>query len=230
MKRTTGWVTRSIARSMTILVAVAAAAPAWAVSLAPTGPAQPPPDLGVTVVSLPDAQTVTAGSGSLVPLMAADAQEAAIDRALDAGTPTGGGDIGKPVDDISFLVRATESAREEINAVRDALPQFKDLGLKRVAEALIHDHSVANARMARLAEEKKWPLPPQTRLQAPAAGTANADFDANWIDDMILAHERSLALYSAQAQGGEDADLRLYAREALPRIQHHLAELRRLQK
>jgi hypothetical protein len=47
---------------------------------------------------------------------------------------------------------------------------------------------------------------------------------------MISAHERSLALYSAQAQGGEDQDLRRYARDTLPIIRHHLAELRRLQK
>jgi len=39
-----------------------------------------------------------------------------------------------------------------------------------------------------------------------------------------------VALYRAQAQGGEDKDLRQYARDTLPTIEHHLAELRSLQK
>ena len=44
---------------------------------------------------------------------------------------------------------------------------------------------------------------------------------------MIAGHERSVALYRAQAQGGEDQDLRKYAHDTLPTIEHHLAELRR---
>jgi putative membrane protein len=47
---------------------------------------------------------------------------------------------------------------------------------------------------------------------------------------MITSQERSVALFSAQAQGGEDPELRKYARDTLPTIKHHLAELRRLQK
>ena len=46
----------------------------------------------------------------------------------------------------------------------------------------------------------------------------------------LISVTRIAALYSAQAQGGEDPDLRKYARETLSTIQKHLAELRRLQK
>ena len=47
---------------------------------------------------------------------------------------------------------------------------------------------------------------------------------------MIVGHERALALYRAQAQGGEDKELRKYARETLPTIEQHLDWLRSLQK
>jgi putative membrane protein len=178
---------------------------------------------------MPVAENLTAGSAALVPLVAAEVPATEL-SAIDTGAHTGGGDIGKPIDDMSFLVRATESARNEMSAARDALARLTDPELKRAAEALIKDHADANARMAKIADEKRWPLPAPPRRGALPAGTATADFDAVWTDDMILAHERALALYSAQAQGGEDADLRQYARETLPTIQHHLAELRRLQK
>jgi putative membrane protein len=47
---------------------------------------------------------------------------------------------------------------------------------------------------------------------------------------MIAGHEHSLALYRAQAQAGEDKDLRKFARDTLPTIEHHLAELKSVQK
>ena len=47
---------------------------------------------------------------------------------------------------------------------------------------------------------------------------------------MIAGHERSVELYHAEAQSGEDKELRKFASDTLPTIEHHLAELRRLQK
>jgi putative membrane protein len=83
----------------------------------------------------------------------------------------------------------------------------------------------------KIAEAKGWPVAEERRAAAtPATGTATPDFDERWTDDMIAGHERSLALYRAQAQGGEDRDLRRYARETLPTIEQHLDWLRRLQK
>lgn len=225
MKRTTRWlVTGSIAATMAAVMA-----PAMAVSLAATGPAQPRPDPGLAPVSMPVAENLTAGSAALVPLVAPEMPATEM-SAIDAGAPTGGGDIGKPIDDISFLARATESGRKDMSAARDALALLADPELKRVAEALVKDHGDANSRMAKIADEKRWPLPAPQLRAAPPSGTNSADFDANWTDDMILAHERAVALYSAQAQGGEDPELRRYARETLPTFQLHLAELRRLQK
>lgn len=213
-----------------LALGAAAAAPAWAVSLATIGPAQPWPDQGVATVSLPIAENLAAGSAVLVPLMVAEAPADEANAIDDASAPTGGGDIGKPIDDISFLALATDGGRREVDAAHDALAQLQDPELKRIADALARDHGEANARMERIAGEKQWPLPAQSPRTAPPAGTASADFDSLWIDEMISDHERLAALYGAQAQGGEDQDLRRYARETLPTIQHHLAELRRLQK
>ena len=47
---------------------------------------------------------------------------------------------------------------------------------------------------------------------------------------MIAGHERSIALYSAQARSGEDADLRKFAHDTLPTIEHHLEQLKSAQK
>ena len=138
--------------------------------------------------------------------------------------------VGKSVDDIAFVRQATENSRKEIKSARDALLQLKNPELNRIAEMLVNDHSGANERLAKIAEAKQWPLPAPQMQPAPPSGTASGDFDAKWTAEMIAGHERSIALYRAEAQGGEDKDLRKYARDTLPTIEHHLAELRRLQK
>lgn len=212
--------------------ALASGGPAWAVSAVTTGPAQPLPQLidhGHAVPdALPVAESPAAGSAALVPLMAADLPSTPPDT--EAGAPDGGGNVGKTIDDLAFVARATDSGRKEVAAAREALPQLKDPDLKRLAQALVGDHGSANAELAKIAAAKKWPLPAPPLPAAPPAGTASPDFDAKWTAEMIAAHERSVALYGAQASGGEDPDLRRFARETLPTIQHHLAELRRLQK
>jgi len=215
--------------ALMLLTGLMAASPAWAVSLAATGPAHPLPENSATMAALPVAENLTAGSAALVPLMAADVPATRTSE-IDASALTGGGNVGKPIDDISFVARATESSRKEAESAREALPQLQDPELKRFAEILASDHANASAKLSKIAEAKMWQLPPRQRQIAPPAGTATPDFDAKWTAEMIAANERAAALYSAQATGGEDHDLRKYARETLPTIQFHLAELRRLQK
>jgi putative membrane protein len=214
--------------SMTLIAA--AGAPALAASLASTAPAQPMPEYLLADNSqpeLPGIESWTAGSAALVPVLAADSQAGALAPADAAGENPGG---ARAVDDPSFVRKATESSRKEIAAARDALPQLKKPELKRIAEMLVNDHGSASQKLARLAETKGWPLPETQAAGAPPAGDAAGDFDARWTAEMIAGHERSVALYRAQAQGGQDPDLRQYARDTLPTIEHHLQELRSTQK
>jgi putative membrane protein len=210
------------------ILAAMAWAPTWAISLPAAGPAEPIPDTAATPASLAPAESLTAGSAALVPLMAADTQAGQITN-VDAPA-TGGSDVGKPIDDITFVRKATESGYKEVTSAREAIPQLQQPELKRIAEMLVSDHSGANARLAKLAESKHWTLPPAPAAGPPPSGTASSSFDAKWTAEMIAGHERSVAMYRSQAQSGEDPDLRKYARETLPTIEHHLTELRRLQK
>jgi putative membrane protein len=211
-------------------------APVWAVSLTTIGPAQPIP-ASVTPATIDNATELTAaemsaaGSSTLVPLMAADMQARADAMATVDAPANGAAPIGKPLDDMQFVKQATETGRKEIRAAQEALPQLKDPDLKHVAEMLVNDHGGANERLGKLAETKGWPVPgPAAPTSAPPSGTASSDFDAKFTAEMIAGHERSVALYRAQAAGGEDKDLRKYAKDTLPTIEKHLAELRRLQK
>jgi putative membrane protein len=225
----------TIKRCLTAFLALVsiAATPAWAVSRSATGPSQPLPDDGgvppTLAVVLPALEVLSSGSAALLPLAAADVPAIPV-SALDASEPAGGRVVGKPIDDLSFVVRAAENGQRVEHSARDALLQLQDPQLKRLAEKLAHDRGDANARLSKLAEDKMWPQVPAHSQHAPPHGSASPDFDARWLADMIDAQELSVALYSAQARGGEDQDLRKHARDTLPIIQDHLAELRRLHK
>ena len=210
-----------------VVLAAAATAPALAASLSFQAEAQPFPV--VAPGTAPQIEDWSAGSATLVPLMAADSPAA---PAAQVDTPTAGASqpAGKPLDDVSFVRRATESGRKEVAAARDAMPQLKRPELRRMAEILVQDHTSANAKLSKIAESKGWPLPGPQISAPPPTGTASSDFDDRWTAEMIAGHERSVALYRAQAQGGEDQDLRKFARDALPTIEHHLEELKRLQR
>jgi putative membrane protein len=210
---------------------IAASAPSLAVSLPVTGPDIAPPEVAATQTSPTPtlvADNWTAGSAALIPVVATDAQanqNSTIDAPAEGGAPA-----GKPVDDIQFVQQATESGRNEVQSARDALPRLNKPELKEIAEMLVSDHASANAKLAKIAESKGWPIPAPRAPAAPPAGTAVANFDARWTAEMIAGHEKSVALYRAQATGGEDKDLRKYATETLPTIERHLAQLRSLQK
>jgi putative membrane protein len=224
-----------IMQTMALVLIATAGTPALAASLVSTSPAQPMPEstAGSTIadngIPAPDTfDSWSPGSAALVPVVVADSQAGNPAPANAVDEDSGG--IKQPVDDIAFVNQATESGRKEVAAARDALPQLKKPELKRIAEMLVNDHSGANEKLARIAQTKGWPVPAPEAPAAPPSGTAGGDFDARWTADMIAGHERSVALYRAQAQGGQDADLRQYARDTLPTIEHHLEELRSTQK
>jgi putative membrane protein len=210
------------------ILAAAAAVPALAASLSFPPEPQPTPALEVPSPS-PLLDSWSPGSATLVPLMAADTQAT---PATQVDPPAAGTTqpTGKPLDDVSFVKRATESGRKEVAAARNALPQLKRPELKQMAEMLVQDHTTANAKLSKIAQAKGWTLPPPQAEAPPPSGTSSGDFEDRWTAEMIAGHERSVALYRAQAQAGDDQDLRKYARDTLPTIEHHLAELKKLQK
>jgi putative membrane protein len=213
-----------------ILVGLAAALPAWSVSMTATPPPQPiPPNLNRDSLAPAPIENWTTGSGALLPLVATDTQATRI-HAVDEPTGAAGAKVAA-VDDATFVSKASASGQKEVAAARDAIPKLGNPRLKSMAEMLVQDHTRANATLSKLAEAKGWPMADKPGAAPPMAGeAAGADFDRQWTAEMIAGHERSVAMYRAQAQSGDDKDLRQFAHDTLPTIEHHLAELRKLQK
>ena len=144
------------------------------------------------------AANVTAGSATLVPLMAVE-MEANHAAAVDA--PAGGGG-GQSDDDIAFVRQATENARKEVQSARDALLQLKNPELirsRRNAGERSQRRECNACRRSPRPNNGRYPL---RRLQtAPPSGTASSDFDAKWTAEMIAGHERSMSAVQRRGAG-----------------------------
>ena len=119
----------------------------------------------------------------------------------------GGGGAGKPVDDIAFVKTGHRKRPQGSPVGARCVAAVEEARIEAIAEMLVTDHSGANAKLAKIAETKGWPVPARRRPPRRPPAPPVADFDAKWTAEMIAGHERSVALYRAQATGGEDKDL-----------------------
>src|SRR3954469_2174924 len=107
-------------------LALTATLPVGAGSLATLGQPEPAPQMSVPAFAA--TEIAAPGSGALVPLVATDAPPRPM-TANDAATSAGGVPAGKPLDDLQFVARATESDRAEAAAAQEAIPQLSEPAL-----------------------------------------------------------------------------------------------------
>ena len=130
-----------------------------------------------------------------------------------------------PPDDGAFLSKAIPAGREEVMAARAALKMSKSAAIRKAARMMHRDHRMANDSLAALAKQKGWALPPR---DVSAATPANYS-DNEYVESQIKAHQDAIALFTDEASGGSDADLRAFAQNTLPVLRHHLTALQALQ-
>ena len=127
--------------------------------------------------------------------------------------------------DAAFVSKAVPAGREEVMAARGAMTMSKSAGVKKAARLLHQDHRLANRKLAAIARQKGWTLPPR---DASAAAPSNYS-DDEYVSSQIKAHQDAIALFTDEAANGSDSDLRAFAQNTLPALRHHLKALQALQ-
>jgi putative membrane protein len=130
--------------------------------------------------------------------------------------------------DATFLRKAVEGDRMEIASAQAALDQAQRTDTKNAARMILEDHRNSSQKLQSLASRKGWTLPSAASADADQAMTSTSgsgSFDDRFLADQIRMHREAIALYRAQASGGSDPDLRQFARDQLPHLEHHLEML-----
>ena len=153
---------------------------------------------------------------------AAFAEDTPAPRATNASTVNKG-----PVDDTLFAAAAASGGLAEVSLSELGVQRATDPELKRFSKQMIDEHTKLNSEMMALASQKRIALPrtPDVRAQFCAqslAGISGADFDRCYAKAQLLAHMDAVGIFEAEAERGQDAEVKALAAKALPHIKEHL--------
>lgn len=128
--------------------------------------------------------------------------------------------------DRHFAMKAAQGNVAEVMTSRLALKKSRSRYVRMTADRLIKEHSMANAQLKQIARKKgmqlpNMPDPMQKAVYNRLARLSGANFDRAFLAAQIRAHLNAISLHQNEVRVGKDADLNVYAREVLPRIQDH---------
>jgi putative membrane protein len=126
-----------------------------------------------------------------------------------------------------FATLATVSNTFEIETSRLALQASSNPRVRRFAQQMISDHTLATRRMMAVAQSQGLPPMPPTldaahqAMLARLQGLNGPAFDAEYVSQQSLAHAEAITLFSTYAERGDNPAFVRFARQTLPVLQMH---------
>lgn len=131
--------------------------------------------------------------------------------------------------DATFLQKAAQAGREEVADAQLALQNAQRSETKSVAQMMMDDHRRSNDQLQQLASRKGWTWPTggsaESDQSRDLASGGKSDFDQRYITEEIRDHRDAIAAFRTEESSGSDPDLRQFARDNLPALEHHLEML-----
>ena len=125
-----------------------------------------------------------------------------------------------------FVKTAAISDMFEIESSKLA-EQKSDAASKKFAAKMIADHSKTSAELKQIAPKAKAEIPAaldsahQSKMDT-LKGLSGADFDRQYDQMQVEAHENAVSLFERYAQGGDNSALKAFAQKHLPHLRGHL--------
>jgi len=130
--------------------------------------------------------------------------------------------------DTVFVAKASSGGMTEVAASKLAEAHAKSDDVKSFAKTMIADHTKAGDELAQTAQKDGY-MPaagPTSSQQAKLTklGTLNGEaFDKAYKSMMVMDHKQTVTLFKKEAASGKISDLKSFASETLPTLEHHLA-------
>lgn len=155
--------------------------------------------------------------------------------------------------DTGFVQQALKSGEEEVAIAQLAAAKAQNSDLKQLAQMLVSDHTAVNEQLRLLAQrngaapaprdgtkrsgtDDKAEPPAATPGAAPSSPKAQelakltgSEFDKKFLALVVEGHEKSVELYSTEAEKGTSPATKKLATETLPKIKEHLQQAKSLQ-
>jgi putative membrane protein len=141
----------------------------------------------------------------------------------------------KTEDDAEFAVEAADAGMLEVQLGTMALTKASSPEVKQFAQKMVDDHTNANNELKALAQQKNITLPAtmgneHQRKYDNFNDKTGAEFDKEYIDQMVKDHKEAIDEFEDQAEEGNDPELKSWASSKLAALRQHLTEAERIQE
>jgi putative membrane protein len=99
--------------------------------------------------------------------------------------------------------------------------------VKTIGTRMVTDHTKVNDQLAALSKQLGDRAPTMTdathlKMHAELTNLSGSAFDAKYLKDELLGHEKTIALFKTEVRDGGDIQLKTLASNTLPTLQMHL--------
>lgn len=138
-----------------------------------------------------------------------------------------------PTNDKEFVMKAASCGHAEVKFSELADSRAADPKVKEFAAMMVKDHSEANARLAEHAKNQKIAVAAgferdKRDIYMNLSKLNGAEFDKAYMKQMVDNHENAVKMLENQVKISQDADLKKYAEDSLPKIREHLKKAKEI--
>ena len=128
-------------------------------------------------------------------------------------------------DSSKFAVAAAQGGLTEVELGKIALRNAADPAVKEFGLRMVSDHSRANEELKKLASQKQIQLPAEVSSSQKSmidklSKLSGAEFDKEYMDDMVKDHEEDVAEFQTQSTEGGAPEIKAFAGKTLPTLSH----------
>ncbi|MEP6848933.1 MAG: DUF4142 domain-containing protein, partial [Acidobacteriota bacterium] len=136
--------------------------------------------------------------------------------------------------DEDFIKNAAIGGMSEVELGKLAASKATNAEVKKFGQMMVTDHTKANTELKALAAKKNFQIATETDSSHKSTlttlqGKSGADFDKNYVDDMVSDHEKDVKEFQDKAQNAKDPDVKAFAAKTLPTLQKHLDAIKAIQ-
>lgn len=132
-----------------------------------------------------------------------------------------------------FVDAATEAGIAEVVTGNLALEKSQNTEIKTFAQQMVTDHTKANQKLGDIARKLDISVPDEAALTDKVKKMIlewrEESFDKSYVNNQVDAHEKAVELFKKEAASSDKAELKAFASETLPTLEHHLEQAKALQ-
>ena len=129
--------------------------------------------------------------------------------------------------DSEFATKAAQTNLSEIRLADLAMTKTSNQSVKNLAQSVESGHAKANNELKDIAAKQNLTLPKTVDPKEQAeydrlSKLSGAEFDRAYTRKQVEAHKDVIAEYRRESSHGTDPELKKYATDTLPALEHHL--------